>query len=46
MKPDLKAHGTKRSKPEYDGLLSNFAFNLRRYIWVGCGGDSGGDQAL
>jgi len=33
IKPTLKAPGTKRLKPQYDGLLSNFAFkfNLRRY---------------
>ena len=35
----LKAPGTKRSKPEYDTLLTNFAFkvNLRRYTegyWI------------
>jgi hypothetical protein len=33
IKPKLKPPGTKRLKLEYDGLLSNFAFNcnLRRY---------------
>jgi hypothetical protein len=28
MKPKLKPPGTKRLKVEYDGLLSNFAFNF------------------
>jgi len=34
MKPVLKAPGSKRLKPKYDNLLSNFAFkfNLRHYI--------------
>ena len=34
IKPILKPPGTKRLKLEYDGLLSNFAFNsnLRRYM--------------
>ena len=36
IKPMLKAPGTKLLKPEYDELLSRFAFkfNLRRYILV------------
>ena len=33
MKPTLKLSGTKCLKPQYDGLLSTFAFkfDLRRY---------------
>jgi len=33
IKPTLKAPGTKRLKPQYDELLSSFAFkfNLRRF---------------
>jgi len=35
MKPNSNPPGTKHLKLEYDGLLSNFAFNfnLRRYNW-------------
>jgi hypothetical protein len=28
MEPKLKAHGTKRLKPKFDILLSDFAFNF------------------
>jgi hypothetical protein len=40
IKPTLKAPGTKRSKLQYDELLSSFAFNfnLRRYSLVGLEG--------
>jgi len=36
FKPKFKPPGTKRLKPEYDGLLSNsgFKFNLRCYTEV------------
>jgi hypothetical protein len=49
-KPKLKPPGTKRLRPEYDGLLSNFAFklNLRRHTEDAAGEDehSGGDLAM
>jgi len=36
IEPELKAPGTKRLKPQYNELLSNFAFKLnrRRYTAV------------
>ena len=47
MRPTLKAPGTKRLKPSYDDVLSNFAFksNLRRYSMAGGAGAVAVDAA-
>jgi len=37
MKPTVKAPGAKRLKLKYDGTLSSFVSNLRRYSMVGNG---------